>query len=135
MVCVAPTSLMASCGLSWTRASQVLNPPSVTSLSWALDDVEERVSTRKVLRHGVDPRNLVRSMPPSKKPLASICDVPWLEVNGHGAGTGARLTVAHVTGGVLGSSTEQSSLPPEFWKVCGPERPVAVQVKMLTSPI
>ena len=53
--------------------THVLKSPVATSLSVESTACDERVSARKLLKHGaLPPKRLSRSMPPSKKELAGI---------------------------------------------------------------
>src|SRR5262245_50920667 len=82
--------------LTWVARSggtQVLKSPAMKSFSCALTSCDERVSTRKLLKHGTSPsKTSLRSRPPSKKlNSGNVPDGPDLGVYGHGAGVAASL--------------------------------------------
>src|SRR5438034_1718878 len=89
--CRSPSLLLIAEWISVLMvAAHCSNFPSVKSLSTAVIDCEERVSTMKVGKHSVPRPTAVRSSPPSKNPTTGYCPCPAPDLemkSGSSAGT------------------------------------------------
>src|SRR5436190_23304087 len=98
--------------------------PTTKSLSTAVVDVEERVSAKKLEKHGgVEPlKTAVMLMPPSKKlNCGKVPGAPDFGVYGQGAAVGSALLIAHASSPVrvgphlAAFSFRTSCMVPPFW--------------------